>query len=184
MSNALTKLVTIDGNASETIDGSTTRVMWAGETAILLCDGSNWVKIAGKSISIVAQMSRDAAQAISNGSVTKVAFDAVVFNSAGMADATTNDRFDIKRTGKYSISAGWFRSAAGQVQSRIHVDGSEVKTQLSLDTSALPIISEVFSLTAGAYVEFHIYQDSGSSINTETASATRPRMTLTEIASW
>jgi hypothetical protein len=35
--------VTIDGNASETIDGATTRVIAAQYTSLsLVCDGSNW----------------------------------------------------------------------------------------------------------------------------------------------
>ena len=58
MSPALTKLVTVDGNASETLDGATTRIMWAEESAILLCDGSNWFKIGGKSVPMRARLSR------------------------------------------------------------------------------------------------------------------------------
>ena len=50
MSPTLTKIVTVDGNASEEIDGETSRAMWAGECATLLCDGIGWTKIAGKSI--------------------------------------------------------------------------------------------------------------------------------------
>lgn len=186
MASGLTKLVTIDGNASETIDGAATRIMWAGESAILLCDGSNWFKISGKTIPIVAQMTRDAAQSIANTSVDKIAFDAIAFNSANMADATTNDRFDIKRDGKYLVSGSWYVNSSGSYmgQSRIHISGSEVKTALTQTQPSLPIISEVFDLASGAYVELHVYQASGGSQNTQTSAATRPRMTVTEIPVW
>jgi hypothetical protein len=48
MDAGLTKLVTIQGNGAELIDGSNTRIMWANETATLYCDGVGWSKIAGR----------------------------------------------------------------------------------------------------------------------------------------
>ena len=50
MSLALTKLVTVKGNASELIDGQNARVMWAGEFAVMTSDGTGWYKSAGRSI--------------------------------------------------------------------------------------------------------------------------------------
>lgn len=50
LSGSLTKFITIDGYGSNTIDGSANRIMWKSETAILLCNGVSWTKIAGKSI--------------------------------------------------------------------------------------------------------------------------------------
>lgn len=186
MAAGLTKLVTIDANGTETIDGALTRMMYANETATLFSDGTTWIKTAGKTLPIAAQMSRDAAQSISDVTVTKILFDAIVFNAAGCADATTNDRFDIKRSGKYLVSGSWYLNVgSGFLQSRIHVDAAEVKTAVLPQANAgLPIISETFDLTAGSYVELHVYHQSGSAQNTATASATRPRMTITEIPSW
>ena len=40
---ALTKFVTLDPNGSETLDGATTEVFWAGEAITLYSDGSNLV---------------------------------------------------------------------------------------------------------------------------------------------
>ena len=40
--------VTVDGNASETIDGFTTRKTHRGSRLALLCDGSNWRTVAGR----------------------------------------------------------------------------------------------------------------------------------------
>lgn len=47
--------MTIDANSTELIDGQQTRIMWAGESAILLCDGTGWTKIAGKSIPMLIE---------------------------------------------------------------------------------------------------------------------------------
>lgn len=184
MSPALTKLVTIDGNASETIDGSLTRVMWAGESCLLLCDGSNWFKIAGKSIAMTAQMSRAAAQSISDSTVTKIAFDTVVFNAGGMADATTNDRFDIVRPGRFQVMCSWYVSVSGTaVQSRIHVNGSERFTEQVVPT-VIPIAIQTFDLALADTVEFNVYQVTGGARNTDTSDPVQPRMTVEELGPW
>lgn len=42
-SGAVTTVLTVDGDGSETIDGATTLVMFAGEVRLLICTGSAWV---------------------------------------------------------------------------------------------------------------------------------------------
>jgi hypothetical protein len=49
----LTKVATLTGNGAELIDGYHSRAMIPGESATLLCDGVQWTKIAGKSISMI-----------------------------------------------------------------------------------------------------------------------------------
>ncbi len=44
--NSGTGTITIDANASETIDGQTTLLVPPGASALLRCDGSNWVIVA------------------------------------------------------------------------------------------------------------------------------------------
>lgn len=102
----LTKLVTIDGNASETIDGALSRVMWAGETAILYCDGSNWFKIAGRSIPMQCTMFLSAVQQpVAHVTTTKVNLDTSYSDNTGLMADTTNKRIVIKRTSNYIVSA-------------------------------------------------------------------------------
>lgn len=48
-----TKVAMLAGNASELIDGQNTRAMIPGESAVLLCDGAQWSKIGGKSVSMI-----------------------------------------------------------------------------------------------------------------------------------
>jgi len=43
--NSGSGVVTLDGNASETINGSTTQALAAGQSAVIGCDGSNWTGI-------------------------------------------------------------------------------------------------------------------------------------------
>lgn len=105
MATGLTKLVTLDGNASETIDGALTRVMWAGESAILLCDGSNWFKIGGKSKPMSGRMARVAALAnLTDDAYTAVPLDTSNYDNGGMVD-TSNSRFNILRPSLYLCNA-------------------------------------------------------------------------------
>ena len=49
-------------------------------------------------------MNRDVAQSINDATRTKIAVDTVEYDNCGMADITTNDRFDILRDGQYQIT--------------------------------------------------------------------------------
>lgn len=104
ISSACTKLVTLDGNASELIDGAATRVMWAGESALLLCDGVGWTKVAGKSIPMVCRMQGQESQSIPSATFTTLALPTAIVNIGGMADAA-NNRVLIRRGGTYHVSA-------------------------------------------------------------------------------
>lgn len=107
MSSALTKLVTLDGNSSETIDGAATRIMWAGETAILLCDGTEWKKIAGRSIPMVSGLHLDANQnSITSGQWVIVNLDESCINAAPAAmQDIANHRLKILRPSIYDFKA-------------------------------------------------------------------------------
>jgi hypothetical protein len=131
MSTALTKLVTIAGNGAETIDGSNTRVMWAGETALLYCDGTAWTKIGGKTIPMCAGQVNSANQTVGSGTATKVTLG----TSAGLASApaamndTANSRITICRAGFYVLEASariFNISAAGSMETLVYRNNSEL----------------------------------------------------------
>lgn len=44
--NTGTGIITVDGNAAETIDGAATVVLFPGDSMFLLCDGTNWKSLA------------------------------------------------------------------------------------------------------------------------------------------
>lgn len=107
MSPALTKLVTVDGNSSEAIDGALTRIMWANEAAVLMCDGTAWVKISGKGIPMVGKIGKTVALAsnLTKDALTKVTLDTSVIDNTGAMVDTTNNRIGILRSGLYSATA-------------------------------------------------------------------------------
>lgn len=110
MSPALTKLVTLDGNASEAIDGATTRIMWAEESAILLCDGSNWFKIAGKSVPMRARLSRATDESTINAATwTRCTMTAQEYGTTHLWDSG-NGRITIPRPGACNVSVFGYMS--------------------------------------------------------------------------
>lgn len=100
MANALTRLVTIDAGTGVTIDGQQTRVMWARESAVLLCDGTGWSKVAGVSRPFVARGNRTSAQSIATGTSTKVTINTVGTDPSGRVVDTTNNRLTFPRPGQ------------------------------------------------------------------------------------
>ena len=102
MAAGLTKLVTLNADGTETIDGSLTRVMWAGETALLYCDGTTWTKMAGKSIPLQVAIKRTTDQTgVATQTWTAVALTTVEAGTSLMHDST-NNRVKIVRPGLYS----------------------------------------------------------------------------------
>lgn len=105
-------VVTLDGNGSETLGGGygtprLTRIMVAGESALLRSDGSNWIKIAGQPIALHTMLTRTTNQ----GSLTTGSWQQVVMNSqyngyAGMYDAG-NGWVPIIRPGDYALAGGY-----------------------------------------------------------------------------
>lgn len=110
MASGLTKLVTLDGNASETIDGALTRVMRAQETALLYCDGTTWTKMAGKTIPFKLVLQRSSVsgdQEFSSTTWTACQTPETMFGDAAMYDST-NHRIKILRNGTYTCSGSFY----------------------------------------------------------------------------
>lgn len=195
MSGALTKLVTVDGNGSETIDGATTRVMWARETAVLLCDGTQWTKIGGKSVPMSARMSITTTNSVSiaNQATVKVLLDKNALDSAGMV-STANNRINIRRPGIYSTSgAAIFQSLTTSTlfELNIYVNGAPRTAFAMYGTgsnqsypSALTPVANI-SLTSGDYIELYIYHTSGVARNLYTDSTGYyTYLSVTEVLTW
>lgn len=104
MAAGLTRFVTLDGNASETIDGALTRVMWAQETALLYCDGSTWIKNGGKQRALYCHMAPSANATLVSGNELKSTLNATIAdNSTRMAD-TSAGRMTVRRPGIYNLA--------------------------------------------------------------------------------
>lgn len=147
MDPGLTKLVTLDGNASETIDGSTTRIMWADEKAILYCNGSAWFKLAGVSKPLALMLQRTTVtgdQSFTSSTWTACETSEVVFGTTLMQDAT-NKRIKIVRPGRY-LCVGSFYCAGTSI---ITAYGNVGKNQAA-NTQVLATIAVNSSFAAGS----------------------------------
>ena len=99
-----TYLVTIQANAAELIDGVNTRILWAGESAILFCNGTNWTKIGGKSIPLAATIQRTGDQTIGNNSETIIQYNTLGNQSmSALTDVATLYRIYIVRSNLIQI---------------------------------------------------------------------------------
>lgn len=201
MDSALTRLVTIDGNAAETIDGAANRIMWAGEVAELWCDGIKWRKLSCKSIPMICRMYKfySTAQSINHQTITQVLVDTASITTAPQMVSSGSNRINIVRPSRYRLMAGlnWHMTTGSynhSTQCRIHKNGSEqvwisfgyyLKTitpvgSINVNTQATA------SLVAGDYLSLHAYHVA-SSAETLVLAANETDMhaiEATEIISW
>lgn len=189
MSTALTKLVTLDGNASETIDGSLTRIMWAGESAILYCDGTTWSKIDGKSIPMTAGQTVSGAQTVGSGTATKKTLGtSYASNCPSAMNDTTNSKIIILRPSVYNIisSSRIFNiSATTSTEGFIYIDGAEqgIVSRYS-GTGDYPTVqvNMNYTLNANQYIENYVRQYSG--VNQSYGNNNMNSLFVTEILQW
>jgi hypothetical protein len=186
-----TNLLTL-ATAAGNIDGAATRIMWAGESAMVESDGTNWVKIAGKAIPMVGSVYRSAAQSIANASQPTISHDSTIYDGTGlMCDVVTNHRINILRPAPYSISAvdslatssaSALRFALGILRSGVSIRAVEMSF-LANSFPSIGLTTQNINCAAGDYITTNIYQTSGVAINTGTS---EPFCTLevTEISSW
>jgi len=196
MDAALTKLVTLDGNASETIDGATTRVMWAKETAILLCDGSNWFKVAGKTLPLVCNMAPSAVTTTPNLTNTKLSINTVISDNSGRMADTTNFRIYARRSGQYIVNAvvrynnttsnfGRFTAwAAFNGTATAYRCQSEIANGLSAMFPFCSMISPL-SMNAGEYLELYANQfTAGNQEQYSDGTQAGSNISMVEVVQW
>jgi len=133
MSSALTVLITLDGNSSETIDGSLTRIMWTNEAAKLFCDGVTWTKVAGKTIPMHGKMNMNptANNLFSAAAVTQIALSNTTIAEGVVCDTSGSGSITVTRAGKYELYGQlvWNNtntSTTNLLQTRVNKNGSAV----------------------------------------------------------
>lgn len=194
MATGLTKVVTIDGNAAETIDGATTRIMWASESAILLCDGSNWFKVAGNTIPMIAVMAHTGNQSFGPNTLTKITGFTVVEDSVGMAN-TAGNRIEVRRPGRYRGDATLrFSSTPATEEISRNLGQLQITGVLLTEDDAYSYATGIVSVTPNKsksgvttsdYLELYGYHNrtlSGSHTTQNVAGVSH--LSLTEIPSW
>lgn len=162
-----TKLFTIDGNGSETIDGVTTRVLWANEVAILECDGTGWTKIAGKTIPMMCRLEYQGTE-ITYGSLQALQFDTEVFDVGDLGD-TANDRIVARRAGKMRVFAQcrWYAGAATRTYILLRLGGTATMSDEKPSQSATALssaVATVVEVAASTAIDFQCYTNNSRKI--------------------
>lgn len=186
MAAALTKLVTLDGDGAETIDGAASRILWAEESAILMCDGGGWIKIAGKSRPMTCRVRVSASQFIPANTGAQLQLNTVVQDDAGMAD-TSNYRLRIPRTSRWMFTT--------QVQLDVITSGVYAELNITNDASAaiglctIPAVTYMIWFAAGSAVleggdHVFVMMQLGAASSLATFSYARDFLSADEIPTW
>ena len=170
--------VTIDGNASETIDGATTQVLYAQyESMTIVCDGTGWQIVAWDIPPTFCSVLHDANQTISTATPTILAFNTETYDNHDIHSSGANTKITVQRPGlwQYHANVEWDGAAAGKRTLEILLNG----TAIEYDTSDAPgsnIFSQAFRghkvLAVGDYLEVRVTQDSGSDLDVLTDTRT------------
>lgn len=164
-----TGLITIDPNASETLNGVTSWVLGAGESMTLLSTGSEWVSIGGYKTNKMLHLERVANQSLANNAFTAISWDTEVLDELGAWSSGTN--ITIPNTAKYNVTlqANFASNATGIRTIRM--------VRATIDLGSAPIINAVVDsagraqatfgirLTAGDVVSVEAFQNSGGALN-------------------
>ncbi len=170
------------------------RVFITGEVVIMRCVTANsaWVVEYDGRIKCVAAMEEGTATTLSHSTFTKITLDTERFDIGGIADPTTNNRFNIRRAGRYSISAlvnVATVDSGSRIIARIYDGGvsvSEVARASAPNVTAGTGVgsgSDTIQFAVDAQVELYgfwsISGGSGSK-TTDSASGARPYMSIVE----
>ena len=161
--------VTIDGNASETIDSQATiKLIAPFDEITLISDGTNWIIASQDLEPITVRAYRNASgQTISNNTETRVDFNGEQFDDFAAWDASTNFRFNPPRDGKYFVqmSVAFPSPNDGtRLTALIRKNGSihnRVNTVSAGPTDTGIVCFAVVDLTTSDYIDGAVVQNSG-----------------------
>ena len=189
MASGLTRLVTLDANVSELIDGTLTRIMWAQEAAILLCDGTGWIKIGGKSRPMLARIKANATQTIAVTTSTKVLLPTLDYQVGYLSDAA-NSRIKAVRPCKmrlngmisYSASTASWPRVLGDLQKN---GTTFARNDLTFNALNFPTLSphDAVDMAVNDYIELSTYHQ-GTSGAISTTNNPPSFITAEEISGW
>jgi hypothetical protein len=190
---ASSAMFTVNCSGSQTIDGSGYRMMWAGECAILKSNGSNWNKIAGKSIPMTAKLYKIADQT-NNPSATYTLFavDTLATASNSACYSLTGNRLIIPRPGNYEIKSCLMFTWLGVSRFTdpgmfIYKNGSGIQTTAQNSGTATYInyramLHTYFNLTTNDYIQ--LYGNPQTSNATFNGGPIESYISFTEIVNW
>lgn len=166
---------------------------WAANDVLTAADMNTYVRDGAQQQTCRANNS--GAISVANASWTLMTFDSERFDVDGMHNTSSNTgRFVAQRTGIFAFGCGlrFASNATGYrlIQARLNSGGSGSGGTELAQSSANPIsgtytqmtLNSIYTLTAGDYVEFFAFQNSGSALNVEASSNTSPEAWMYFIA--
>ncbi len=195
MGNAteLTKLITLDPASSQTINGQTTRIMWANESVTLACNGAagEWHKTGGLSIPMAVFLTRATDQtSLATSTWTQVLMTSRVSGIAAMYDSG-NSRATILRPGYYVATSGGLFYMAGGGQSSYWLTGfntfASVYANFTLGIGSPVLTGSVATegpLAAGDWVAAGYYVTDGATIISASGATSQPFLSVREVPTW
>ncbi len=166
-----TGVVTLDGDGSETIGGTATRKLIAGDSIVIKSDGTNWVIVSSNyaPIQFSANLSATVNNVTGDGTTYTVICDTEITDAAGAYNNSTGT-FTAPVNGYYSFSGVarlqglsshelvqyWFSNWPA-----ITIHGTNVFTGSYLQQN---ISVNGIYLAAGATVNFYIYGEGGTKV--------------------
>lgn len=166
-------IITLDGNASETIAGELTRKYTQYEWCVLYCDGSNWHVAEEYSLTPSFSAKRDGSNqtGIATATNTKLEFNAEDWDTHSWFDSATNYRYTPLAPGKYmfTASAEIVTSLAdgAEVMVMLYKNGASARQGVRHVNGAAAIASGIASAVIDMngttdYVEAYIRHTNGS----------------------
>lgn len=105
-SQGLTKVVSIYGSGSETIDGKLYEIITSSCSLVFLCDGTAWSVVIKKVKPVFFSAYQSTAQTIPNSTIfTKINLNAEASDTHSYFDTSTS-RFNPKVSGRYIVTGG------------------------------------------------------------------------------
>lgn len=197
MAPGMTRVVTLDGNASELINGETVRPMIGNECAILLCDGAGYMKVGGASVAIRAEYRRNTTLSLPDGAETHCAMNSSIeesvpgMNASGYITVPRKSRYEVTTISSLErIGVTANRSIIANVLNKNSTSSGTIRSTPSAtggngNTYGACTSTTTEPLNLGDFVALSIYHDVGSTASTRTAAAVLyPGLIVQEVSPW
>jgi hypothetical protein len=189
--SAASKLYTLTRSGGASINGTLTRVLHAEESAILLCTGWAWYKIAGLTIPFTCKIDWQAGADpdLVRNTVTALTLNTAVNDPFGMAQVA-NNRINCLRTNVYMSEMGLRYYAHTAARNYVLLDVNGVSKNADEKSSAGAALSKgiytALPLVSGDYVSCRYFHNAAADVKAYVtdANTARPYLSITEIPSW
>lgn len=193
--NTSTQIIKLVGNAGTENIGpgtATSRILWAGESAVLYTDGTNWFKVAGDTVPMFCEAARQAAsQTITGGTEVQVLVDTSIQDNTGLMFDGTNNQMVVQRPGRYHCWAtiqqpGGVAASAGKISVRLSGNKTSLLCYDSNDVTAAGgrIVTGDLQCVAADTIQMWKYYQSTQTVQDSLSLEKPARFGVFEIPVW